>query len=172
MPDTNDAGSCSVGERLLRIGFSMALVVLLLVWPLVLGIDHFFGEEIVPVGQLLGADEVAVNRAGFDPEFVVEETDSAAVRKKKLQAEIASMYALNPLGVVRYVFVSDDDIVRPEEDPSIALVVFEPGDWQLQAKSLYFVARMTTMGAGGAALLLFVLLTILRRRRATGRVTS
>lgn len=153
-------------ERLVRLGLITALIVLILVWPAALGVDHLFGKDVITVTELNPPDAVEFFRSEFDPSFVGGPADTPEQKAEKLREEIASIYGTTPVGPTRFLFVSDDDIIRPAEDKTIALL-HKPGDvWRPQAKSLYFFARWTTLGAVGAVVVLFGLLTLLRRRRA------
>ena len=57
---------------------------------------------------------------------------------------------------MRVVFVPSDRVLRPKEDPDLALYLQRPGDHPLQARTLYFFALPTALGAvvTGLALLL------------------
>lgn len=162
----SDTANTPLPQRLAQYGFLAALLVLVLVWPAALAIDALATKTVVTIGSKLGPEEIEVNQSFFDPDFAIDRSAPEARQKAQLRREIASIYGLNPSEPIEVLFVPDDALIIPKEDPSMRLFVRRPGDYVLQRQTVYWFARMVTFGAGGAALLLFGLWMALRRRGA------
>ena len=73
------------------------------------------------------------------------------------KAEVAGIYGTPAMGLERIVFAGGDRILRPKEDPSLALYLNRGADHPLQAQTLYYFgvpAAVTGVLAGIALLVL------------------
>ena len=105
--------------------FALAALSYLAAWA----IDRAAGEELLPV---TAADEttVAANRGLWE-------------LNDRPKGEVAAIYGTPAKNPVRIVFASRARVLRPKEDPALALYVMPPGDHPLQAQTLYFFALPT-----------------------------
>jgi hypothetical protein len=107
--------------------------------PAAWALDRAAGVELLPV---LAADEatVSVNRDLWSE-----------------GEPVAPIYGAPAERPVRVLFVPEEKILRPKEDPSLALYMKNEGDHPLQAQTLYFFGTYATAGfllAGAAGLFL------------------
>lgn len=160
-------GNTPLMQRLVKIGFIVALGVLVLIWPAALLSDALGSRTVVMIGSAFGAEEVELNQLDFDPSFVVDASASPETQAMQLREEIAAIYGLNPTAPTEVLFVSEADLIQTKEDPELALLVRKPGEYVLQSQTVYWFAKMVTLGAAGAALLAYGLLSLLRRRPRT-----
>jgi hypothetical protein len=130
-----------------------ALVVAVVGYPAAFALDRFAGRDVVPLQTVADAATVTDNRTQFDD----TEKDPA----KRREGTIAIYGTTSNTDVERILFVDDADVIRPAEDPSLALLPLakKDGGHRLQAKSAFFVARILALGGGAA----FVVLLVLRR---------
>lgn len=129
------------------LGFG-ALAVGALVYPAAWALDRAAGIDLLVV---TAADDVSVaaNRGLW-------EMDGSPKK------EVPSIYGTPAKEPVRFVFVAADRVFRPKEDPSFSLYLLRQGDHPTQARSLYFFALPTAIGA----VLTGVVLLLLGRRAA------
>jgi len=148
----NARGQSSFWLRLLKVGAVAAVLVAVLVWPAA----WLLSRQAQTVQLIAPFDEavVGVNRFTYE--------DEASGRDE----EIVAIYG-TPFGAPTAVlFVDEAKIIHPIENPRLALLPKGADENPLQATSVAFFARMTSVGAAVAAFFALLLLVVLRRRRA------
>jgi hypothetical protein len=124
----------------------------------------------VALGVLAWTAAFAADRVlGRDVVLVVPYDDAEAETRRALwradgsprtARDVAAVHG-QVLGEVRAVAPRADRLVRPEEDPAVALLLVEPrGGRPLQARTLYYAAKV-----GAAVLAAAALLALAARRR-------
>ncbi len=139
------------GRRAARLAL-VALAGAVLVWPLAWALDA--QAETYQLIAPFDAPVVEANRSIFDP------ADAQDAR------EVASIYG-TPFGEPRRILFADAaQVIVPEENRDLRLLKKAGDENPLQATTVWFVARMASLGAGAAALALGLLAAFLRRRAA------
>lgn len=134
-----------------RLGISAAAAVLL-AFPVAWWLDA--GAIEVQKIRALDAQAVTANRLLYAP-----------------GDDVVEVYGARLGGPVRVLFIDESRIVRPDEEPSLAL--YPTGDeFVLQTRWVYYAAKMTALGAGAAVALLFSMAWWLRRRREADRAVK
>jgi hypothetical protein len=119
-------------------------------------LDRVYGQTVQPVTR--NAPEVVkLNKMLYEP---------------GPESSVAEIYGVPTNQKMRVLFVNDDKIVRPKEDPSLTLLLLDKqkGDNPLQAKTVWFIAWRVLAGflfLAALALLASLILSLRRRRSAT-----
>ena len=128
-------------KGLLRgLGFA-GIAVGVLAFPLAFGADAALGQDLLVV-EAADAASVDANRGLWELEGSKKEG-------------VAAIYGSPRPPAARLVLVPDDKVLRPKEDPSLAIYLKQAGDHPTQAQTLFFLALRATIGglvAGGALL--------------------
>ena len=128
-------------KALLRgLGFA-GIAVGLLAYPVAYGVGAAAGRDLLIV-------EAAGDPAAVDANRGLWEIDD------KPKDGVAKIYG-TPSEVERLVFVPEEKVLHPKEDPSLSIYLKQPGDHPTQAQTLFFFAKFATIGGlvAGAALL-------------------
>ena len=140
-------------QRLLKFGALMAVAAAVLVWP----IQALLASQAETIWFVQRLDDAAidVNRQLFDAE---------GLTGTELRREVMAIYSSRSGDEPeRALFLDQARVIRPEEVAGLALYDIRAGK-PLQAQTVAWVARMTSLGAAATALALFALLWFLRRR--------
>ena len=85
-------------------------------------------------------------------------------------ADIVAIYGTASGDPERILFADASKILRPAENPSLALYLKRGDDNPVQLQSVHFMARMVSLAAFAGAIGLLLLLAFLRRR--SGRAAT
>lgn len=146
----------STARRLTNPLLWAALAVAVLAYPAAYALDRACGKDVVLLaGPAYDAATVKERRDEFDDSI----KDPAARRKA-----VAEVYGPTTKAQdLRVLFVDDADIVRPAEDPTLALLPpAKDGAHRVQAASAYFAAKMAALGGAAAAAALIILRRFLK----------
>lgn len=138
-------------SRLLRLATGASLVVALLALP----VAGLLTSQAQTVQYISAFDEgtVEVNRYIFEEDAVGGE------------GEIVSIYGTPSGEPEQVLFVSEERILHPRENPKLALLAKLAGENPLQVQTVWFVGRAAALGAGLAGLVGVGLVLFLRRRQ-------
>ncbi len=140
------------GTRVLRIGLIGAIAVAALVWPAAWILDG--RAQSLQLIHPFDEATVGVNRFAYEDEPTGAEDD------------VLRIYGV-PLGKPeRVLFVDQADIIRPRENPNLVLLKKAEDENPLKIQTVYFFARLASIGACLGAGALLLLLAIVRRRHA------
>lgn len=135
--------------RILKILAILALVVAGLVWPAAWGID----QTRVTVQQIQGIEGAAPGRIDEVRALTAAEDDDPA-----------ELYGV-PIGAPIEIVLAGDAVVAAEKHPELKLYyVGENSGKPLQARTIWFLARMIALASLAAAIGLLVLRAVLARR--------
>lgn len=128
------------------------------------------GTAALALGLLALPAAWAADRAAGRDVLLVTAADPASVEVQRglweldgsPRAGVPAIYGTPSKEPVRVVFAGEDRILRPKEDPSLALYLKQGDDHPLQARTLYYAGVPAAVGGilVGAAMLL-----VGRRRR-------
>jgi hypothetical protein len=138
-------------STLVKWGAVAAVAAAVIVWPAAWLIER----QAVTVQYIVPLDEatVAANR------FLYAEEPSGE------DADIVANYGTASGEPERIVFADASRIVRPEENPSLALYPKGAGENPIQVQTVYFFAKVASFGGAIGAGALVLLLILLRRRQ-------
>lgn len=124
---------------------------------------------LVAVGAPLAAWQVD-ERYGVEVQMIAPHAPEVAEMERLLADETTPAVTLygEPLGPpVRLVLTDQSRLIRPPEQPGLVLMPVDKqlGENPLQAKSVWFIAKWSCLGAGVFALVALGLWGVLLRRR-------
>lgn len=129
-------------KALLRgLGFA-GIAVGVLAYPLAFAVDAAAGQDLLIV-------EASGDSAAVDANRGIWELEGSP------KSGVAGIYGTAGKAPTRLVLVPADKILRPKEDPSLAIYLKQAGDHPTQAQTLFYFALPATIGGlvAGAALL-------------------
>jgi hypothetical protein len=155
MNDGTPAAQSAV-RRLTKPLLWAALGVAILAYPAAYAVDRACGTDVVLLaGQAYDAKAAKQRRDEYDDS--IKDTDE----RRKAIAEIYG--PTTKAEVLRVLFVDEAQIIRPEEDKSLALLAQDKdGAHRIQAASAYFVAGRAGLGGAAAAVILLILRRFLK----------
>jgi len=143
-------------RRLTKVLLWIAIDVAVMAYPIAYALDRAAGRDVVLLaGPAYDAAGVKQRRAEFD--------DSIKDPDERRKA-VAELYGpTTKAEVLRVLFVDDAQVIRPTEDPSLALVppASGGGRW-VQSASAFFAAKIAVLVAGAAAVALLILRRFLK----------
>ncbi len=139
---------------LLGVAGLVAAVLAVLALPVAWGLDRVFGEDVILVQP---ADEATL---------ALERQDWKDGGDDRSVAELYGR--LWPGDATTRVLFAKGRVIHPKERASLSILVVDKGkaDNPFQAKTLWFAARWTAIGAAVAAVLAFLVRALLFRKRS------